>query len=98
MMPHALAGCGGGNDKLVYQYAAKEGIPPDTCNIYTAKDAKCADKEQCVSGWPFGALQKCTCVASHSSKCICLVHSCCTNVLLICLIAHPIVHAVHMLA
>lgn len=29
-----------GDDKLVYHYATKDGIPPDTCNTYVAENQK----------------------------------------------------------
>lgn len=32
--------CFGGDDKLVYSYAAKKGIPPETCNLYVAQNQK----------------------------------------------------------
>ncbi len=32
--------CNGGDDRLVYVYAAKHGIPPDTCNLYVAANQK----------------------------------------------------------
>ncbi|KXZ43314.1 hypothetical protein GPECTOR_94g636 [Gonium pectorale] len=44
--------CNGGDDRMVYAYAAKYGIPPDTCNLYVAENQKCHDKEQCYTCWP----------------------------------------------
>lgn len=32
--------CNGGDDRLVYVYGAKHGIPPDTCNLYVAANQK----------------------------------------------------------
>lgn len=46
--------CQGGEDKLVYAYAMKHGIPPETCNLYQAVNQKCHDKEQCYTCWPGG--------------------------------------------
>ncbi|GFH12068.1 cathepsin Z, partial [Haematococcus lacustris] len=44
--------CNGGDDKLVYVYAAKSGIPRETCNLYVAVNQKCHDEEQCFTCWP----------------------------------------------
>lgn len=44
--------CNGGDDKLVYAYAHKHGIPPDTCNLYVAQNQKCDAKTQCYTCWP----------------------------------------------
>ncbi|KAG2451379.1 hypothetical protein HYH02_003981 [Chlamydomonas schloesseri] len=44
--------CNGGDDRLVYVYAAKHGIPPDTCNLYVAANQKCHAREQCYTCWP----------------------------------------------
>ncbi|KAG2485845.1 hypothetical protein HYH03_015428 [Edaphochlamys debaryana] len=44
--------CNGGDDRLVYVYAAKHGIPPDTCNLYVAHNQVCHAKEQCYTCWP----------------------------------------------
>jgi hypothetical protein len=32
--------CNGGDDKAVYAYASKHGIPVDTCNTYVAQNQK----------------------------------------------------------
>ncbi|GIL70709.1 hypothetical protein Vretifemale_1425, partial [Volvox reticuliferus] len=44
--------CNGGDDRMVYVYASKHGIPPDTCNLYVAHNQQCHDKEQCYTCWP----------------------------------------------
>ncbi|EFJ51025.1 hypothetical protein VOLCADRAFT_120530 [Volvox carteri f. nagariensis] len=44
--------CNGGDDRMVYVYANKHGIPPDTCNLYVAHNQQCHDKEQCYTCWP----------------------------------------------
>ena len=44
--------CHGGWDSPVYQYAAEKGIPPETCNLYAAKDQECSAKHQCFTCWP----------------------------------------------
>jgi hypothetical protein len=38
--------CNGGDDKLVYTYAFKHGVPTDTCNSYVAENQKCNRKHQ----------------------------------------------------
>ncbi|PNH09602.1 Cathepsin Z [Tetrabaena socialis] len=44
--------CDGGDDRFVYVYGAKHGIPPDTCNLYVAQTQKCHAREQCYTCWP----------------------------------------------
>lgn len=44
--------CHGGSDVRVYEYAAKRGIPSDTCNLYLAVDQACNAKHQCFTCWP----------------------------------------------
>lgn len=39
----------GGEDKLVYAYGFRDGIPADTCNQYVAHDQTCNRKHQCYS-------------------------------------------------
>jgi len=45
----------GGDDKLVYQYAFRQGIPTDTCNSYVAADQRCNHKHQCYTCAPSGS-------------------------------------------
>lgn len=42
----------GGWDSKVYEYAAKHGIPDDTCNLYQAINQECNRKHQCYTCWP----------------------------------------------
>lgn len=44
--------CQGGWDGGVYEYAAKKGIPPETCNSYLAVNQQCSKKAQCFTCWP----------------------------------------------
>ncbi|GBF87788.1 cathepsin Z [Raphidocelis subcapitata] len=46
--------CNGGDDKLVYSYAFKHGVPTDTCNQYVAHNEKCNHKHQCFTCSPNG--------------------------------------------
>jgi cathepsin X len=45
----------GGDDKLVYRYAFRRGVPTDTCNSYVAADQRCNHKHQCFTCEPSGA-------------------------------------------
>ncbi|KAF8069393.1 hypothetical protein HT031_001508 [Scenedesmus sp. PABB004] len=47
--------CNGGDDKRVYAYAARHGIPVDTCNTYVAHNQQCNRKHQCFTCDPDGA-------------------------------------------
>ncbi|WIA30454.1 hypothetical protein OEZ86_000538 [Tetradesmus obliquus] len=49
--------CNGGDDKFVYMYAAKHGIPVDTCNTFVAMNQKCNPKHQCFTCDPAGACE-----------------------------------------
>ena len=44
--------CFGGDDTLVYRYAAEHGIPGDTCNLYAAVNQACNPRHQCSTCWP----------------------------------------------
>lgn len=44
--------CHGGWDSKVYEYAAKYGIPDETCNNYVAVDQTCNSEHQCYTCWP----------------------------------------------
>lgn len=39
--------CQGGDDKLVYRYASKDGIPDETCNNYQAQNGACNGMNIC---------------------------------------------------
>ncbi|MEW5312945.1 MAG: hypothetical protein WDW38_004543 [Sanguina aurantia] len=56
--------CDGGDEKLAFQYAATHGIPPETCNVYTARNGQCHSKQQCFTCWPGGE----GCVAIYDYK------------------------------
>ncbi|KAL4428117.1 hypothetical protein ABPG75_002206 [Micractinium tetrahymenae] len=47
--------CQGGWDGLTYKYAAKFGIPDETCNLYQAINQECNRKHQCYTCWPGAA-------------------------------------------
>lgn len=47
--------CNGGDDKFVYSYAFKRGIPQDTCNSYVARNQACNRKHQCFTCEPSGS-------------------------------------------
>lgn len=36
----------------MYEYAAREGIPDETCNNYVAANQACNAKDQCYTCWP----------------------------------------------
>jgi cathepsin X len=40
--------CNGGDDKFVYMYAAKKGIPVDTCNTFVAMNQKVGGLLSCI--------------------------------------------------
>ena len=44
--------CAPGWDSRVYEYAAREGIPDETCNNYVAANQACNAKDQCYTCWP----------------------------------------------
>ncbi|KAI8474054.1 MAG: hypothetical protein J3K34DRAFT_457034 [Monoraphidium minutum] len=60
LSPQAVIDCGGagscdgGDDKLVYRYAFKHGVPIDTCNQYVAHNQACNRKHQCYTCEPSG--------------------------------------------
>lgn len=47
----------------VYEYAAKHGIPDETCNLYQAINQECNAKHQCYTCWPG---EGCTPVSEYS--------------------------------
>ena len=47
-------GCNGGSMYFVYEYAHKEGIPDQTCQVYEAKDKECNDMNRCMDCPPDG--------------------------------------------
>ncbi|KAG2496887.1 hypothetical protein HYH03_005286 [Edaphochlamys debaryana] len=51
----------GGDERAVYAYGAKYGIPPETCSPFTAQDHQCNASRQCYTCWP-----RCAPVAAHS--------------------------------
>ena len=44
--------CHGGNSDYVYEYAYKEGIPDQSCQVYEAKDNECIPMNRCRNCWP----------------------------------------------
>jgi cathepsin X len=46
--------CQGGWDSPVYEYAARKGIPSETCNDYVAVNQACTTKHQCFTCTPAG--------------------------------------------
>ncbi len=54
--------CHGGDDIPVYEYAAKYGIPDETCNNYQAKDQSCSDMSRCYTCPPGG---KCYAITNY---------------------------------
>eukprot|EP00775_Hariotina_reticulata_P011682 gene11682-11825_t len=52
--------CNGGDDKLVYRYANRHGIPVDTCNTFVAQNQKCNRKHQCFTCDPEGICEALT--------------------------------------
>ena len=36
----------------MYEYAAREGIPDETCNNYVAVNQACNARDQCFTCWP----------------------------------------------
>ncbi|KAK9903524.1 hypothetical protein WJX75_008029 [Coccomyxa subellipsoidea] len=60
--------CNGGWDSTVYEYAASQGIPPESCNSYVAEDRPaCTDLQQCYSCDPSPSQNR-TCVPIRDYK------------------------------
>jgi len=54
--------CEGGDARGVYAFAAKEGIPHETCNNYQARDGVCTDRNRCYTCWP----DRCFAIANYT--------------------------------